>query len=69
MPPKNKDKNNSAQGSQPAAPQSNKRRNTNTYCQQEGDEWYCYKMDGGQATQCSGPFDTKEECEACGCGD
>ena len=66
MPPKNSDKKNK-QGSRSVS-KAGKSKKSDTFCRLEDGEWYCYKMDGGQATQCSGPFETREECEACGCG-
>lgn len=66
MPPKNNNKKNKQRGNQPT-PKAGRNRNGDTICRFEDGEWYCYKMDGGQATQCSGPFATREECEACGC--
>ena len=68
MPPNKSDKKSRKQDDI-CAPKAGKKKTGNTFCRLEDGEWYCYKMDGGQATQCSGPFATRDECEACGCGD
>lgn len=68
MPPKNDDNNNKPQGNKPA-PFAGRRKRGDTFCRLEDGEWYCYKMDGGQACQCGGPYATREECEAGGCSD
>jgi hypothetical protein len=66
MPPRKTNTKDKQRGNR-SAPKSTRNKKIDTICRLEDGEWYCYKMDGGQATQCSGPFDTREECETCGC--
>ncbi len=62
MSPKKNDKSPKPQGGkQPAARAFSK--NISTFCKMEDGEWFCFKMDGGQAVQCGGPYASRAECE------